>query len=139
VFFAASFTTRLSIRRPARVTRTFTRARLPGAIENAARPRRARLAVSFVRPEQAPIVAAGQRSVTVTILRENVSLVDTSLTPAKAAGGVVRVEPVEVEPVGIEPVGVEPVGVEPAGAAVVNVRSSPALTPPALLATSLKW
>src|SRR4051812_6346583 len=87
---------RLSRRRPARETRTVTLACPPAAIENGARPRTTvaaarppRRALSVLRPEQRPTVAAGQRSLSVISLPPKLGLVEASLTPAKAGVAVV--------------------------------------------------
>jgi len=137
--------TPLSRRRPARETRTLTLARAPAASENVARPSvtrepagelvRRRRAVSFVRPEQRPTVAAGHVSLSVMNRRAKVSRVDTSFTPANAGVGVGVGVAIEVGVgVGAWLVGGGVVG--GAEAAVVKVWSAPWVTPPAFVATS---
>jgi len=137
----------LSRRRPARETRTLTLPCLPGAIEKRVRPSVTRLelarrrAVSLVRPEQRPTVATGQLSLSVMNLPPKVSLVETSLTPAKAgvAGvvGLVAVWDVEDDAgAGEVWVGGGGVGAGGGGEAVVKVWSAPCLTTAELAATS---
>src|SRR3954470_20645349 len=82
---------RLTRRRLARETRTRTFACAPAAIEKRACPRTTFLelwarrlrAISFVRPEQPPLAAAGQRRRIATNLPLSVSLRETSRAPAK--------------------------------------------------------
>jgi hypothetical protein len=86
-----------SSRRPARETRTPTRACSPAAIENDARPKttveaarepaRRRGAVSLVWPQQPPTVPEGQLSFSGMNLPAMASRVDTTRTPAKASVG----------------------------------------------------